>query len=228
MKKYAVIVAAGSGTRFGAELPKQFLDLDGYPVVWWSMKAFHEEDPSTKIILVLPFDYIDFWKQLFNSFSDSQRIGHEVVGGGETRTDSVNNALSLIPDEDCMIAVHDGARPLVSKEMIREGWLCCKNDKTAVPVVPVTDSLRELFPPEGSVAVERSRFVAVQTPQIFDGRLLKAAYAQGEDSSFTDDASVVEMTGQRISLYHGETQNIKITYPGDIAIASLYLKNRNV
>lgn len=223
MRKAAVIVAGGSGTRMGGGIPKQFRSLAKRPVLWWSMKAFHDEDPSTRLILVLPQDFITLWKDFFASLPENDRYPHEVTCGGTTRSESVKQGLTLV-DEDCMVAVHDGARPLVTKQMISRGWETASEKGAAIPVVEVTDSLREKERDGESHGVDRSRFVAVQTPQVFDAKLLKQAYIKAGEQVFTDDAAVVEFAGYNVSLYEGNHRNMKITNPEDMAFAELLIK----
>ena len=222
MKKYAVIVAGGTGTRMGGGIPKQFRSLCGRPVLWWSMKAFKEEDPATHIIIVLPKEFISLWNDFFSTLPLQEQFEHDVVSGGETRTASVQNGLSLVNEEDSLIAVHDAARPLVNKEIISRGWKTAAKEGAAVPVVPVTDSLRHLKG-EGSEAVDRKDFVAVQTPQIFITAVLKDSYSKVDNQVFTDDASVVEKTGRKIVLFEGSNENFKITNPKDMAIAAVIM-----
>lgn len=223
MEKYAIIVAGGEGTRLGGDLPKQFRDLGGRPVLWWSMKAFHDEDPSTRIILVVHPRHVDDWKNLFMSLPEEDRFPHDVATGGTSRTGSVKNGLAGIPDKaEALVAVHDAARPLVSPEMIARGWEAARKAGGAVPAVAVTDSLRCLTD-EGSVAVDRSRYVAVQTPQVFNVSLLKRAYEMNPDAVYSDDASAFEASGMTPVIYEGSHLNMKVTNPGDIEIASLFI-----
>lgn len=223
MRQYAVIVAGGSGTRMGGGIPKQFRSLLERPVLWWSMKAFHDENPNTELILVLPEEFIPLWNDLFATIPEKDRFEHLVTIGGNTRTESVVNGIGLIEDEDSLVAIHDGARPLVTKEIIHQGFLLAGAEGAAVPVVPVTDSLRKLNG-DSSECVDRNRFVAVQTPQVFKTLLLKKAYREAEDDKvFTDDASVVERMDQKIALFEGSHNNIKITNPKDLAIAKLLM-----
>lgn len=208
----------------GADIPKQFLDLCGRPVLWWSMKAFHDEDPDTTLILVLPENFIPFWKELFKALPDSDRFEHKIAKGGKTRSESVKNGLSLVDEEVALVAVHDGARPLVSTELISKGWETASEKDAGIPVTPVTDSLRKKEG-SGSRAVDRSKFVAVQTPQVFNSKILKEAYINAGDSSFTDDAAVVENAGVEVALFPGEVDNIKITNPKDLKIATVLMKD---
>lgn len=228
MEKYAIIVAGGEGTRLGGDLPKQFRDLCGRPLLWWSMKAFHDENPFTRIILVVHPSHVDDWKNLFMSLPEEDRFPHDVVVGGSSRTGSVKNGLADIPDKaDALVAVHDAARPLVSPEMIARGWEAAGMGGGAVPAVAVTDSLRRLKG-EGSEAVDRSRYVAVQTPQVFNVALLKKAYEKNPDAVYSDDASAFEASGMTPVIYKGSHLNMKVTNPGDIEIASLFITSTHL
>ena len=224
MKKNAIIVAGGSGTRLGGDLPKQFQPLNGRPVLWWSLKAFHDEDPRTKITLVLNPGYIQTWIEMFMSLPEEDQFVHELAEGGDSRTKSVKNGIILIPaSDDELIAVHDAARPLVTIDMIREGWETAARHGAAIPAVPVTDSLRRLSD-DGSVAVDRKDYVAVQTPQVFRASVLDGSYEKNPDAVYSDDASAVEAAGFRPVIFKGSPRNIKVTNPGDIQIASLLLR----
>lgn len=223
MKKYAVIVAGGSGTRMGGGIPKQFRSLCGRPMLWWSLKAFHDEDNNTEIILVLPENFISLWEDFFSTLPKGDRFPHLITIGGASRTESVLNGLRLIEDEDSLVAVHDGARPLVSPQTITRGWALAEERQAAVPVVPVVDSLRKITG-DHSEAVDRSRFRAVQTPQVFRTEVLLKAYKALNGETFTDDASVVENLGIEIALFEGNPENMKITNPKDLAIAAILLE----
>ena len=229
MKRYAVIVAGGSGTRMGGGIPKQFRSLAGRPVLWWSIKAFHDENPDTSIIIVLPKDFIGLWKDFYSTLPDADRFPYKIATGGKTRTESVRNGLALIPDgEDALVAVHDGARPLVTRSVIATGWENAEKHGAAIPVVSVTDSLR-IKKETGTETVDRSLYLAVQTPQVFDAPTLKKAYEEAEKSglSFTDDASVMEHAGKKIAVFDGNSANIKITNPIDMSIAEVILGGMN-
>ena len=223
MKKYAVIVAGGSGTRMGGAIPKQFRTLSGRPVLWWSIKAFYEEDSDTRIIVVIPENFMELWEDFYSSLPHSDRIEHQIVAGGTSRTESVRNGLSLIDDTQSLVAVHDGARPLVSAQIIQTGWVTAIQHGAAVPVIPVTDSLRHI---EGnnSRSVNRSEYVAVQTPQVFKTGLLKDAYSSATGISFTDDAAVVEHFDRKVALFDGSPDNIKVTHPADLITAEFLMK----
>lgn len=215
---YAIIVAGGVGSRSGDSLPKQFHIIAGHPMLWWTLHAFHKENPETSLIVVMHRDFVTYW----NDSKGEDCAPHMVVTGGNTRTASVAAGLALVPDDASgLVAVHDAARPLASSRLISDGWKYGWEYKAVIPAVGVSDSLRE-GTKEESRSVDRSRFFAVQTPQVFEISLLKKAYeaaAQEKDASFTDDASVVEWYGHPVRIYDGDPANIKVTYPGDFKTA---------
>lgn len=217
MKKYALIVAGGKGLRMGGELPKQFLPLgNGVPVLMHTLKAFYSYDAQIEIILVLPDEQQAFWKNLCKE--KHFVIPHTLVSGGETRFHSVRNGLALIREEG-LAGIHDGVRPFVSKEVIARCYDAAAIHKAAIPVIRIMDTMRCLTG-AGSVTVNRNDYCLVQTPQVFDVTLLKKAYLQTYTPAFTDDASVVEAAGMPVSLVEGNRENIKITTPFDLKIAS--------
>lgn len=220
MKKFAIIVAGGSGSRFGSTLPKQFVLLAGEPLLMRTIRAFHNYDPAMQIIVALPAEHITLWTDLCSQYDFT--IDVKVVEGGASRFESVKNALFSITEADGLVAVHDGARPLVSQRVIGDGFITAEGCGTAIPVVPVTDSIRQLDR-QGSHSVNRDTIVAVQTPQVFNLKLLKDAYAVPFSPIFTDDASVVESRGVDVALYKGDVENIKITHPNDIRIAEMII-----
>lgn len=228
MKKYAVIVAGGAGLRAGGDIPKQFQLLNGVPMLWWAVRAFHEEDRDTVIRIVMHPGFFDLWDILYEELpEDDHRIKYDIICGGRSRLESVSNGIMGIPAEaESLTAIHDAARPLVSVAMIRRGWERAKERKSAVPVVPMIDSIRLLSGDGSSKTVDRSRYVRVQTPQIFDTKLLKDAYNSLDSSDLTDDASVIEATGRMVELYDGDEKNIKVTNPEDFQIASVLLGER--
>jgi len=222
MHKYAIIVAGGKGERMGAKVPKQFLQLKGKPILMHTIEKFKSTFPDIQIILALPNNQMDYWEVLCKEHSFT--IAHQIVEGGETRFHSVKNALTQI-DEKGIIAVHDGVRPLVSEKTIRTCFEKATAEGNAIPVIDVVDSLRFLNKQEGSnKAVPRSCYKSVQTPQCFQSDLLKKAYQQEFDSTFTDDASVVEKLGKIIHLVEGNKENIKVTTEEDLIIAEVLLK----
>ena len=226
MRTVAIIVAGGSGTRFGSQLPKQFLELGGKPILMRTIEAFGENsDGSFDVIVTLPEGQMDLWRQLCEKYAFD--VPHRVVAGGETRWHSVKNALDSIGDvaDVDVIAVHDGVRPLASAELFARTVETARCDGAAIPVVMLNDSVRQVVG-DDSHALDRSTLRAVQTPQAFDARLLVEAYSRPYRPSFTDDASVVEQLGHPVTLVEGDPQNLKITRPMDLALAE-YLLNNN-
>lgn len=224
MRTITIIVAGGSGTRFGAQLPKQFLELGGKPILMRAIEAFGENrDGSFDVIVTLPADQMDLWRTMCER--QSFAVPHRVVAGGETRWHSVKNALDSIGDlaDVDVIAVHDGVRPLATVDLIHRVLEAARRDGAAIPVVPLNDSVRQIAG-SASHALDRASLRAVQTPQAFDARLLMEAYRQPFDPTFTDDASVVERYGHSVTLVEGDPQNLKITRPMDLALAE-YLLN---
>ena len=223
MKTIAIIVAGGSGTRFGAQMPKQFLELSGKPILMRTIEAFGEKrDGSFDVIVTLPADQMGLWRELCDSYAFA--VPHHVVAGGETRWHSVKNALDSIGNvaDDDVIAVHDGVRPLATPDLIDRVLDAARRDGAAIPVVPLNDSVRQIVG-DSSHALDRSSLRAVQTPQAFDAHLLLEAYRQPYDPTFTDDASVVERAGHGVTLVEGAPQNLKITRPMDLAFAEYLL-----
>jgi 2-C-methyl-D-erythritol 4-phosphate cytidylyltransferase len=226
MKTVAIIVAGGSGTRFGAELPKQFLELGGKPILMRSIEAFaNSGNCPVDVIVTLPSDQMDLWQRLCDRYGFD--VPHRVVPGGETRWHSVKHALDSMGDvnEVDIIAVHDGVRPMVTADVICRTIAAARRDGAAIPVVALNDSVRQVVG-EASHALDRSTLRAVQTPQAFDARLLLDAYSLPYQPTFTDDASVVEQLGHPITLVEGDPHNLKITRPMDLALAE-YLLNSN-
>ena len=226
MKTVAIIVAGGSGTRFGAELPKQFLELGGKPILMRSIEAFaNSGNCPVDVIVTLPSDQMDLWQRLCDRYGFG--VPHRVVPGGETRWHSVKHALDSMGDvnEVDIIAVHDGVRPMVTADVICRTIETARRDGAAIPVVALNDSVRQVVG-EASHALDRSALRAVQTPQAFDARLLLDAYSLPYQPTFTDDASVVEQLGHPITLVEGDPHNLKITRPMDLALAE-YLLNSN-
>lgn len=220
MKKYALIVAGGKGLRMGAELPKQFLPLgDGKPVLMYTLEAFHSYDPQIEIILVLPEEQQSFWNNLCKERRFT--LPHIIASGGETRFHSVRNGLACIKEEG-LVGVHDGVRPFVSTEVIARCYAAAATNKAAIPVVEIVETMRYLTPPT-SKTVNRNEYRLVQTPQVFDVSLLKEAYSQQYTPLFTDDASVVEAMGIAVTLVQGNRENIKITTPFDLKIATILI-----
>jgi 2-C-methyl-D-erythritol 4-phosphate cytidylyltransferase len=220
MRKYAIIVAGGTGKRMGESLPKQFLKLGGTPILIHTLQAFYTADPDIELILTLPQEEIQFWDEL--NIWHQNYIEHKVVPGGETRFHSVKNALEHVSSG--LVAVHDGVRPFVSTNTIYDSFEQAREKKAVVTAVMMKDSVRQIDEQGGSRNIDRNTLRMIQTPQTFDVELLKSAYDTSFNSSFTDDASVVEAYGHSISLIDGHYQNIKITTPEDLIIAEALLK----
>ena len=219
-------MAAGSGTRMGAEVPKQFIELEGKAILQRTMEVFAEACPDIKVITVLPEDHIAYWKEycLKHNFIYPQIL----VKGGITRFHSVRNALSKVPD-GVLVAVHDGVRPLLSPNLVKNLFAKAENVDGLIPVVPCVDTMKVLRKDGDSLSAvqgataDRSVLYGVQTPQIFRSEILKEAYGQAYDTAFTDDASVVEKYGKNLSYAMGERFNIKITTQDDLMIARAVL-----
>lgn len=220
MIKYAVIVAGGSGTRMGSEIPKQFLQIGDEPVLMHTLRTFFEFDASLRLILVLPAQQIDYWKHLCSEHVFS--IPHQVTTGGKTRFQSVKNGLALV-EAPCLIGIHDGVRPFVSPDSLKRCYHHAEALGNAIPVLDAFESVRQVTD-ESSKALDRSTIKLVQTPQVFHSDLLLKAYEQPYQPIFTDDASVVEAAGFTIHLVAGNRENIKITTPFDLHLAEAFLK----
>jgi len=222
MKKYAIIVAGGKGQRMGADTPKQFLLLKGKPVLMHTVGAFSDADKTIELILVLPEEHINTWKELCRNHRFE--IRHKVVAGGAQRTDSVKNGLKEIDEPDALVAIHDGVRPLIDSRIINESFTVALSRGNAVAAVKLKDSLRQETR-EGNKAVNRDEFYLIQTPQTFQKKLITGAYQNCSETGFTDDASVLESTGKTINLIQGDYRNIKITTPEDLILAEAFLSN---
>ena len=216
MKRYAIIVAGGKGLRMGGELPKQFIPIEGCPVLMRTLDTFHACDESIQIILVLPRDHQDYWRELCAQYQFA--VPHRIADGGATRFHSVQNGLSLVDAPEALVAVHDGVRPFVSHEVISRCYAEAEVHGAVVPVIPVVETVRQLTG-EGSVTVDRNAYRLVQTPQTFRATLLRRAYEQPYTDAFTDDASVVEALGEAVTLVDGNRENIKLTTPFDLIVA---------
>ena len=227
-KIYAVIMAAGSGTRMGSELPKQFLPLGGVPILRRTIEKFMHALPGARIVTVLPKDSIPYWKEY--CAAHFSHCTQQLVEGGITRFHSVRNALLRIPD-GAIVAIQDGVRPLLSEDLIRTMAARMKSVRALIPVVPMVDTLKvlardvegTLHTVEGAGA-DRALIYGAQTPQLFRSEDIKAAYAQAYDTAFTDDASVAQKKGIPLSYIEGERYNLKITTPDDLALAEAILK----
>jgi len=220
MKKYIVIVAGGKGLRMGNDIPKQFLELNGIPILMHTIKQFFTYDNSISIILVLPSIQIELWKSLCYKFSFD--INHQIISGGDERFYSVKNGLSAINDDNSIVAIHDGVRPLVSIETIDRCFSSSIILGNAIPAIPIVDSLR-LIDANCNEVLDRNKVRLIQTPQTFRTRLIKEAYNQNWHSGYTDDATVFESLGNKINLVEGNIENIKVTSPFDLKVAELFL-----
>ena len=214
MKDYVIIVAGGKGLRMGSDIPKQFLPIGGKPVLMRTIERFREYAEALTIILVLPKAQQEYWKTLCQKHDFT--VEYLLADGGETRFHSVLHGLALIPDNvEGIVGVHDGVRPFPSLDVIRDCYETAREKKAVIPVVPIVETLRHVT--QGTKP--RSDYRLVQTPQVFDIQLLKAAYQQTYSDAFTDDASVVEAYGHTVALVDGNRENIKITTPYDLKIA---------
>jgi 2-C-methyl-D-erythritol 4-phosphate cytidylyltransferase len=220
VEKVTLIVAGGSGNRMNTAIPKQFLLLNGVPVLMHTIDAFYKYDKQMRIIVVLPEVQIQGWKELCRE--QKFMIRHEIKTGGETRFHSVRKNLAAVPDH-CLVAVHDGVRPLVSTATIKRCFQGALKFGNAVPCIEIPETLRRIEE-TGNKQVNRDDYRLIQTPQVFKGSILKKAYLQEYQKYYTDDAGVVESLGITINLVEGNAENIKITYPKDLLIAASFLK----
>ncbi len=220
MKKYAIIVAGGTGTRMQGDVPKQFMLLNGKLIIQYSMEAFYAFDPSIQIIIVVHPDFTAQWQQLCLEYKIA--IQHKVVEGGKTRFDSVKNGLEFI-DDDGLVAVHDAARPNIDADFIAYNFSEAEIYGSAVPGIVLNDTIR-MINGDSTQQLDRTFLRAIQTPQVFKVSELKRAYKQPFQPIFTDDASVLEAAGFLLHLTEGRPGNIKITNPSDIALAEVLLR----
>ena len=222
MTRYAIIVAGGKGLRMGCDLPKQFIPVEGLPVLMRTLETFHTYDAALHIILVLPRDHQAYWHELCRKYTFE--VPHRIADGGATRFHSVQNGLALVDAPEALVAVHDGVRPFVSHDVIGRCLSEAETHGAVVPVVPVVETLRRLTDAD-SITVPRDAYRLVQTPQTFRASLLRQAYAQPYSDAFTDDASVVEALGHTVHLVEGNRENIKLTTPFDLVVARAWVKN---
>lgn len=225
MKKteYAIIVAGGKGTRMQSETPKQFMLLNGLPVLMHTINAFYTYSRQIKIVLVLPKDDVETWYKLVTQYAFKPKV--KIAKGGSSRFQSVRNGLLTIKDSQGLVAIHDGVRPLINVDTIGASFRIAAVHQSAVAAVRLKESLRKTDQ-DTTKAVDRSNFRLIQTPQTFDLSLIKKAYDLPEEASLTDDASVAEKAGHKISLFEGSYDNIKITTPEDMVIAKALLDSR--
>lgn len=227
-KTYVIITAGGVGKRMGGNTAKQFIELEGKPVLLRTIEMFRGLSPDINIILTLPQEYKEYWRNY--CFENGLWFRHTIVSGGITRFHSVKNALEHVP-EGAVVAVHDGVRPFVPHEMLVSllGYNFAKEGVAGViPVMPSIESMRirtygEDGMPNGSRTVNRDEYMFVQTPQVFDSTILKDCYKKPYSPTFTDDASVVESNGYKVATSPGSRFNIKLTTPEDLVMARIFL-----
>ena len=221
-RKYVVIMAAGSGTRMGAQVPKQFLELGGKAVLQRTIEVFQRACEGVSVITVLPKEHMSYWREycLSRNFTCPQVL----VAGGITRFHSVRNALAKVP-EGSLVAIHDGVRPLITEDLVRKLFEVAEQGQAVVPVIPCVDTMKVLENKGGALKAisgakaDRSVLYGAQTPQVFHSEIVKNAYMMAYDTAFTDDASVVEKYGKDICYIEGEKFNIKITTQDDMVLA---------
>ena len=217
-----MIVAAGSGSRMGGNLPKQFLLINDKPVLYYTLKTFLDSFADMQVILVLPVDYTDMGQEIIDAWFDKERI--RITAGGDTRFQSVKNGLQLV-DGDAIIFVHDGVRCLLTEELIHTCYKSAVETGTAIPVVTSKDSVRFLQDDRND-AVDRNKVLLVQTPQTFHSKIIIPAFQIDYKEKFTDEATVAEAFGIKVTLVDGEENNIKITSPIDLLVAEKIMSER--
>ncbi|MFN5936533.1 MAG: 2-C-methyl-D-erythritol 4-phosphate cytidylyltransferase [Sphingobacteriales bacterium] len=219
MDKFAVIVAGGTGSRMGNSVPKQFIEVGGKPLLLYTIDAFLKAFVDIQLMVVLPEIHLETGKAFIEkAYANSSSI--RVTTGGVTRFESVRNGILHAPDSS-IIFVHDAVRCMVSPELIRNCYEVAKSKGSAIPVVSIKDSIRQITI-SGSEVVNRETLRAVQTPQTFHSEILKQAFALPYNEAFTDEATVVEFSGGTVELMEGEETNIKVTYPADLLLAEQY------
>lgn len=223
MKRYAIIVAAGTGSRMNSGLPKQFLQLCGKPVLYYSLQAFYQNASDTTIILVLAEQESERWLKLCTEYKID--IPHDIVFGGATRTESVLNGLNAIKEEG-IVAIHDGARPLISNEIIENCFQSAIENGTGIACVKPKDSIR-IVSGEENKAIDRDDLRLIQTPQTFTSSIIKNAFLKNGAESSTDDATIAEKAGYKIYLVEGSYLNFKITTPEDLLLAESLLSKKS-
>lgn len=235
-RTFVIIPAAGSGTRTGSPLPKQFVELAGLPVIFHTIKAFEKALPEASIVVVLNPADIELWEELCDKHGIESPA---VCAGGSQRRHSVENALRYInagaagePCENDTVLVHDAARPFVTKELIKRVVETLENNSQpgnpigVIPGIKLTDSIREMKSDTDSESVDRNNYRAVQTPQAFPLRAITEAYSEHPGTAFTDEASAMEASGHKIIMVEGSHENFKITYPSDLLLAEAMMKNK--
>jgi len=218
-----IIVAGGRGLRMGKEIPKQFLSLGNRPVLMHTIDRFLSYDPDMSVVLVLPEDQFDYWKELCRHYRF--QASYQLVAGGASRFQSVKNGLNAVGDCD-LVAIHDGVRPFVSFGTIERCCNVAMKKGAAIPVIEVVETLRKIDHEKNEIK-PREEYRLVQTPQVFQTSIIQKAYEEAEQISFTDDAAVAEAAGYEITLVEGNRENIKITSPFDLLIANALVKHED-
>ena len=225
MKKIALIVAGGNGSRMKTDIPKQFLLLKNKPVLYYSLKSFLDAYDDMEVILVLPQEHIGKGQEIIDGYFDASKF--RITAGGRTRFHSVQNGLSLIKGEESIIFVHDGVRCLLTIDLIKKCYEAALESGTAIPAISSRDSVRMIIN-NGNKILDRNKIRLIQTPQTFHSKILLPAYSIDYKDKFTDEATVVEAFGLKINIIEGETNNIKITTPADLFFAEFLLGNNSI
>ncbi len=221
MKRQLIIVAAGEGKRMQEKIPKQFIEIEGKPVLMWTLLLFENCKIDFPVILVLSEKNFTVWEQLCKKHKFT--LPHKIIRGGNTRFESVYNGLSEVKD-DCLVAIHDGVRPFASINVIENVFKEAEKYGNAVPSIKIKDSLRQITG-ETNTSISRENIRQIQTPQIFKSEILLKSYRENKNNNLTDDASIVEKTGYKINLVEGNEENIKITTQSDLIMASALIKH---
>ncbi|WP_221390141.1 2-C-methyl-D-erythritol 4-phosphate cytidylyltransferase [Dyadobacter sp. NIV53] len=221
MQEYVIIVAGGTGSRMKSDIPKQFIALNGLPILMHTIKAFRNYSDKLSIILVLPENQFEYWQLLCKQYSFHESL--LLIAGGNTRFDSVKNGLNSINADIGLVAVHDGVRPIISKQIISESFQHASEFGSAIVSVPMKDSIRKINKDGDNISEDRTAFRLIQTPQTFRLDWMQKAFTASYQANFTDCASVLESAGYTIQLIEGAYENIKITTPEDLRWAEIYL-----
>ncbi|MFC3417208.1 2-C-methyl-D-erythritol 4-phosphate cytidylyltransferase [Algoriphagus hitonicola] len=221
MKKAAVLVAGGKGTRMGGSISKQYLPIAGKPVLMHTLEVFYRVDPSIELIVVLPESDFELWEELVKNHQFT--VPHHRVAGGNSRFQSVRNGLKSISFDEGLVAIHDAVRPFVKEEVVAASFEEAARSGSAIAVVALKDSIRKLTDDGKSFFQERQYFRLVQTPQTFQLAKIRKAFQVTELPQFTDDATVYEHQGWQVSLIPGNPENIKLTTPEDMVYADFLI-----
>ncbi|MEP0712102.1 2-C-methyl-D-erythritol 4-phosphate cytidylyltransferase [Algoriphagus sp.] len=224
-KKAAILVAGGKGTRMGGPIAKQYLPVAGQPILMRTLSVFYGADPSTDLILVLPESEFFYWEKLCAEYKFE--LPHRLVAGGNSRFQSVRNGLDALSSDAKLVAIHDGVRPFVKREVIEESFEVAERTGSAISVIHLKDSIRKVNSEGHSFFEERQFYRLVQTPQTFQVEKIKKAFTASEKSQFTDDATVYENQGWQVTLIAGNEENIKITTPADMDFAEFIASGKS-